>query len=252
MASCPGSAVQHSLYSVINHRSLPLIVLDPHEEVMVNWALTLSDMCGSRAPAGTKVAAISLSLSFLKINIPKCQGSWEILRRKVAPKAPLMSPSLDLTLSPPSFSFTSFAPTEKCQARHSVPKQGEATSLSTMKSLWTCSQAVAVSVNAARDDQTGDKPAMLLPMFNSHMRPLCIVGVGVAEHSHLLQDISNVPLRERKSGKQKEKTERQRLEKLCKQDFVVTSGCEVRADEQLSAAEQLHTLCRMRGHLSTA
>lgn len=30
--------------------------------------------------------------------------------------------------------------------------------------------------------------AMLLPVLTSHMGALCIVGVGVAKHSHLLQD----------------------------------------------------------------
>lgn len=41
--------------------------------------------------------------------------------------------------------------------------------------------------------------AMLLLVFNSHMGPQCIVGVGVVECSHLLQDNSEVLSRERTS-----------------------------------------------------
>lgn len=54
--------------------------------------------------------------------------------------------------------------------------------------------------------------AMLLPVFNAHMEPQCTVGVGVAEHSHLLQDNSNILSRERKSERRKE-TEEEKVSK---------------------------------------
>ena len=66
--------------------------------------------------------------------------------------------------------------------------------------------------------------AMLLLVFNSHMGPQCIVGVGVAERSHLLQDNSNVLSRERMmegdrdGGKKKERRETEDfllMRKLC-------------------------------------
>lgn len=46
--------------------------------------------------------------------------------------------------------------------------------------------------------------AMLVPVFNSHTGPQCIVGEGVAEHSHLLQGSSGVLSGERKSEEEKE------------------------------------------------
>lgn len=65
--------------------------------------------------------------------------------------------------------------------------------------------------------------AMLLLVFNTHVGPQCIVGVGAAERSHLLQDKSNVlspekeGRRQENEGKQSERERREVLliRKLC-------------------------------------
>lgn len=56
--------------------------------------------------------------------------------------------------------------------------------------------------------------ATLLPLFYSHVKPQCIVGVGVAEHSHLLQDNSNVLSRERERGKRGGRQNREKERRL--------------------------------------
>lgn len=67
-------------------------------------------------------------------------------------------------------------------------------------------------VNVTVYSSTGDvyvyTEAMLSPVFNSHTGPRCIVGVGVAERSHLPHDNSNVLSRERKNEEEKERVER--------------------------------------------
>lgn len=60
---------------------------------------------------------------------------------------------------------------------------------------------------------------MLLLVFNSHIGPGCIVGVGVAERSHLLRDNGDVLSRERKSERwretEKEEVSEKRKETDC-------------------------------------
>lgn len=57
-----------------------------------------------------------------------------------------------------------------------------------------------MTVNTRTGKQYVYAQAMLLPVFDAHMGPQCIVGEGVAERSHLLQNNRDVLSHERKDG----------------------------------------------------